>query len=401
MPYAQFAEFAESTMALGQKTIRRIADGLEARWVTPAYAGWALGAFSICFFGAATNTMAGWLYVISGVGFALLGMAAVLPVRSLGRLKVRRLAIEPVSAGDQLTIRLEVENPTNRPKTLLQIWDILPLRLGDKEEEAIAEIPAQGFYRWTYYRTADERGAYRWHEVQLRTGTPLGLFWCRRSRQVPAKAIVYPQVLPLNACPLVDRLGHEESTLLESNRRSQMATSGVTRNLRPYRYGDPMRLIHWRSSARYGEFRVRELEMSTAGQEIIIALDSGGNWNRDDFEQAVIAAASLYFYASRSELHPKLWTAGTELVYGNRVILEVLAGTRSGEDSGSQSLPVLPLIWLTQNPVTLNKLPAGSRWVLWPPLESNRENTPLNRQCPGLEIQRDKPLQLQLQSYLK
>ncbi|NER36413.1 MAG: DUF58 domain-containing protein [Oscillatoria sp. SIO1A7] len=387
-------------MTLGQKTIRRIADTLEARWATPAYAGWALGAFSICFFGAATNTMSGWLYVISGVGFALLGMAAVLPARSLKSLKVRRLPIEPVSAGDQLTIRLEIENPTDRPKTLLQIWDILPLRLGTREEAAIEEIPPRGLHRFTYYRIAEERGAYRWHEVQLRTGTPLGLFWCRRSRSSSAKAIVYPQVLPLNACPLIDRIGQEDSVLLESNRRSQIATSGVTRNLRPYRHGDPMRLIHWRTSARYGEFRVRELEISTAGQEIIIALDSSGKWNRDDFEQAVIAAASLYFYASRSELHPKLWTAATELVYGDRVVLEVLAATRPREDSSSKGLPLLPLIWLTQNPVSLNDLPPGSRWLLWPPLETQKEKTLPSRQCLGLEVQRDKSLQLQLQSHL-
>ena len=35
--------------------------------------------FLFCFFGAAINTMAGWLYVISGVSFALLAVAAVLP----------------------------------------------------------------------------------------------------------------------------------------------------------------------------------------------------------------------------------------------------------------------------------------------------------------------------------
>ncbi|MBD1941203.1 DUF58 domain-containing protein, partial [Coleofasciculus sp. FACHB-712] len=53
----------------------RIADWLETRWVTPAYAGWILGIIAVCFFGAATNTMAGWLYVISGLSFALLGIA--------------------------------------------------------------------------------------------------------------------------------------------------------------------------------------------------------------------------------------------------------------------------------------------------------------------------------------
>lgn len=54
--------------------------------------------------------MAGWLYVISGTSFALLAIAAVLPVRSLKPLEVHRRPIEPVSVGNQLTIELEIYN---------------------------------------------------------------------------------------------------------------------------------------------------------------------------------------------------------------------------------------------------------------------------------------------------
>src|SRR4028119_1925480 len=106
--------------------INRTNDWLETHWVTPAYAGWLLAGIAICFFGAATNTMAGWLYVISSVTFALLGLAAVLPARSLRHLKVHRSPIPPVTVGDQLTIEIEIENQTNQPKTLVQFKDVLP-----------------------------------------------------------------------------------------------------------------------------------------------------------------------------------------------------------------------------------------------------------------------------------
>ncbi|WP_198007599.1 DUF58 domain-containing protein [Dactylococcopsis salina] len=33
-------------------------------------------------------------------------------------------------------------------------------------------------------------------------------------------------------------------------------------------------MIHWRSSARYGELRVRELELSIGGQYVVICLNS-------------------------------------------------------------------------------------------------------------------------------
>ncbi len=389
---------AEPIAARSKKTrfTHRIANWLETHWVTPAYAGWLLGTLAIFFFGAATNTMAGWLYVISGVSFALLGIAAVLPVRSLQDLQVHRARIEPVSAGEDLTLDLAIENQTPKAKTLVQVQDILPFVLGNPVQYAIEEIPPHGIHHWVYYYPTQRRGIYRWHEVQLRTATPLGLFWCRRSRQVPATAVVYPQVLPLSHCPLVDRMGQEDSLLVHSDRRAEMATEGITRTVRPYRYGDPTRLIHWRSSARFGELRVRELEVSTGGQEVIIALDSRSSWNLEDFEAAVIAAASLYCYAERCQLNVRLWTAGTGLVHGNNRVLEALAATQAGEEDATVGEPpFLPLIWLTQNGASINHLPRGSRWVLW---SSEGQKTPVNQDFRGLEIQGDKPLQLQLQS---
>jgi len=380
----------------------RIADWLETRWVTPAYAGWLLAAVAICFFGAATNTMAGWLYVISGIVFALLGLAAVLPVRSLRALKVRRNPILPVTVSDQLTIEIEIENSTNQPKTLLQVQDSLPYVLGKPVQTSVENIPPQGIYRWVYYQPTQQRGVYRWHTVQLRTAAPLGLFWCRRYREVPACAIVYPTVLPLINCPMVDEMGRDEKAPFYSrDRRAKSATEGVTRTLRPYRIGDPTRLIHWRTSARYGEFKVRELEVFTGGQEVIIGLDSAAPWNLDDFEQAVIAAASLYFYSSRRQLNVRLWTAGTGILLGNQVVLEALAAVHAGEENSAGTIPDLPLIWLTQNPVSLDSLPVGSRWVLWTPSSSTEPVKSISHSSPGIVIEPEQPLQRQLQQVLR
>jgi uncharacterized protein (DUF58 family) len=379
----------------------KIADWLETRAVTPAYAGWLLAGLTLFFFASATNTMAGWLYALSGGSFALLGIAAVLPARTLRSLEVRRRPIEPVSAGDQITVELEIENRANQPKTLLQVVDILPFVLGEPIVRPIEVIKPQSIYRDTYYLPTSRRGVYRWLEVQLRTGAPLGLFWCRRSRSVKAVAVVYPQVLPLSTCPLIDRIGQEDSPQLYDRSRSQNATEGLTRTLRPYRHGDPTRLIHWRTSARYGELRVRELEVAAGGQEIAIALDSAATWQPQEFEAAVTVAASLYFYASKRLLNVKLWTAGSGLVSGNRVVLETLAAVNAREDT-VENLPKLPIIWLTQNSASLSALTQGSRWILWQIAPGETGEKMLGKPCfPGLQIRSDRPLELQLQSPLE
>ncbi|MDZ8091878.1 MAG: DUF58 domain-containing protein [Nostoc sp. DedQUE05] len=383
------------------KIIKPITNWLETRASAPAYGGWVLGLTAICFFGAGINTMAGWLYAISGISFALLGVAAILPPRSLTGLSITRRPIQPVSAGDELTVELEICNQTQQPVSLLQVEDILPFVLGKPVQKAIETIPSQGSYRWVYYHPTVRRGVYRWHTVELGSGAPLGLFWCRRQRDCAATAIVYPTVLPLASCPLVDEMGQEESKRGDPRGKPlQTATTGLVRSLRPYRLGDPTRLIHWRTSARYGELRVRELEMVTGGQEIVIALDSASNWEEENFEQAVIAAASLYFYAQQQELQVQLWTASTNLIKGDRFVLETLAATRALEDASSVIPKSYPLIWLTQNPLSLATLPQGSRWVLWPNISSAAEPEVINWEHPGIVLQSDRPLQPQLQKTL-
>ena len=375
----------------------KIAVWLENRAVTPAYAGWLLSGMTVFFFGSATNTMSGWLYALSGGSLALLGVAAFLPPKSLGSLEVRRRPIAPVSAGDRITVELEIENRARSPKTLLQVLDILPFVLGEPIVRPIEVIEPESIYRFTYYLEVRQRGVYRWQEVHLRTAAPLGLFWCRRSRPVKAVAVVYPQVLPLSACPLIDRIGQEDSPQLYDRLRSQTATEGLTRNLRPYRHGDPTRLIHWRTSARYGELRVRELEVAAGGQEIIIGLDSAAFWQPEEFERAVTVAASLYFYASKRLLNVKLWTAGTGLVSGNRVVLETLAAVNAAEDA-VENRSKLSIIWLTQSSASLSTLAPGSRWILWPLATAETgEKMLVKHDLPGLQISSDRPLELQLQ----
>jgi uncharacterized protein (DUF58 family) len=378
------------------KLLRRFINWLESNWATPSFAGWVLAVIALAFFGAATNTMAGWLYAISGVSFAMLGLGAVLAARSLRSLEISRLAIAPISADDQIAVEILIKNPTLKPKSLLQIHDLIPHSLGDPPVHSIETIAPQATYHWRYSQPAPRRGVYWWQEIQAKTAAPLGLFWSRRIHTAKAKAIVYPIVLPLNTCPLIDEMGREDDWQVRSDRYYQAATEGVTKALRPYRAGDPTRLIHWRTSARYGELKVRELEVVTGSQAVVIALDNTLTWHGEDFEQAVTAAASLYFYAARRQLEVQLWTGDTGLVHGNQVVLETLAATNFGVQKIGQ-LPDLPLIWLTANPANFSSLPLGSRWILWTPAD---QPGVMNQQFPGVVIDRIKPLQSQLQQPL-
>jgi uncharacterized protein (DUF58 family) len=367
---------------------------LETNWATPAYGGWLLAILTICFFGAATNTMAGWLYVLSGVGIALLGVGAVLPARSIQALTIDRDPIEPVTAGADLEIALTIHNPTPRVQALFQVQDLTTLNGLNPPKTTVEQVLPQNRYRWVYHQPTAQRGVYQWSKVALRSGTPIGLFWSQRYRDAAAIAYVYPQALKLDRCALLDGMG---STDRQSDRqfassRLEAANEGITRSLRPYRYGDSMRLIHWRTSARYGEFQVRELEIDRGGQDVVICLDSIATWDDADFEQAVIAACTLYFYVSQStNLNVKLWTAGTGLVSGTRQVLETLAAVQMGEPPENELQRTEPTVFLVNQPQVIDTIPSSSRWILW-----TQERFTPTASSPGIVIDRHQSLQQQL-----
>ena len=371
--------------------LERTTNWLEHHWATPAYAGWLLATLTICFFGAATNTMAGWLYVLSGVGVALLGVGAILPARSIKSIQVDREAILPVTAGSELEIALIIRNPTPQTQTLFQIRDLSTINGAKPPLTTVESVLPQNEHRWVYRQPTERRGVYQWEKVTLRSGAPIGLFWCQRYRSVPAIAYVYPQILKLERCPLIDGVGAQEPQQDRqfSNRHLEAANEGMTRSLRPYRYGDPMRSIHWRTSARFGEFQVRELEIDRGGQDVVIYLDSSANWESADFEQAVIAACTLYFYAA-ARLNVKLWTAGTGLISGDRQVLETLAAVQPHESS-SNPMPNGAVICLTNQPQQLATLTSGSRWLLW-----SHSRFTHTSEAIGMTIDPDRSLQQQL-----
>ncbi len=360
-----------------QPLFRSLFQTLETKLAWPSYSGCVLLGLAVFFFIAATNTLSGWLYVMSGVILALLTIALWLVRQNLRRLTVERQNPEAVSVGDVLQLRLTLHNASATPKTLLKLVDRIPPALGLPIETVVEVVPPFGSWTWHSTQRATRRGIYQWQQVELRTGAPLGLLWASRSHLVPVRAVVHPQVLALTSCPIIDQMGRDPSLQMLSQHLAQASTDGMTRSLRPYRWGDSMRLIHWRTSAKLGELRVRELENFTSGQSIVIALDTAPDtahpWEAEAFEQAASAAATLYFYALQQQLRVSLWTALTGQVQGKRSVLDALAATHPNEGLTLRTpseRPTDPLVWLTSRSGSLTALPLGSCGLVWMPEET-------------------------------
>ncbi|MDB9527608.1 DUF58 domain-containing protein [Oscillatoria sp. CS-180] len=370
---------------------------LETHWVAPAYAGGLLIGLAIAFFGAAVNSMAGWLYAISGIMMAIACVNIWLSPRSLRGLQTHRHPIRPVSVGEALSIEVLLDNTAARPKVLLEVHDNLPMQLCDSPKTAIAVIPPRKQHHWAYTCTPTRRGVYHWETVSLRTAAPFGLFWCQRAYSAPAHAIVYPQILPLTRCPLIDQIGVSSGIRWQTSRQSQQANEGLTRAVRPYRWGDPTRLIHWRTSARYGELRVRELEELTADNQVLIGLDTSDRWSAAAFESAVTTAASLYVYSLQHQLNATLWLPHLGILQNKHTLLTALAEVMPGQANQQSRFPSQPMIWLSSSRHSPQSLPQGSLWVRW--LEENATAAPSTTSTrPALSVSSEQPLTDQLQA---
>lgn len=158
-----------------------------------------------------------------------------------------------------------------------------------------------------------QRGAYLLGPTTLTTGDPFGLFTMKRVIASRDTLIILPMTFPISIFP-------PPPGLLPGGKAIRQRSLDVTPNaaeVREYVPGDPMKRIHWPSSAHRGQFMVKEFEQDPQS-DIWIFLDAyrpvhfsahsatasyqaENTWLRrpkvtlpkDTFEYAVSAAASL------------------------------------------------------------------------------------------------------------
>ncbi|HVE92404.1 MAG TPA: DUF58 domain-containing protein [Actinomycetota bacterium] len=200
---------------------------------------------AVILFGAGTNVQAGWVLVVAALllGFVLAGLA--LPFLALRGLEVVRQAPVRAQAGQGVRATLVVRNRSRGIRGLVKVDDDF---LGPATAVAGVLRPGQAT-AFEAVRTQARRGVHEGGTCTLRSGAPFGMAVAVRRVFVASPVIVHPRVFGVR---LQDVMGSAASSL--------RAASGDTVSVREYRSGDPLRHVHWRSTARRGELVVREME---------------------------------------------------------------------------------------------------------------------------------------------
>jgi uncharacterized protein (DUF58 family) len=138
------------------------------------------------------------------------------------------------------------------------------------------------------------RGHYRLGPLTLQGSDPVGLFVRSRPVGPATDIIVYPRPLPL---PSIYLQGLASYRLREQRTAPFAGGAQEFYGIRPYQYGDDLRHIHWKSTARTGRLAIKEFEQRVSTAATII-LDLHRDAHRgvgaqSTLEYAVTIAASL------------------------------------------------------------------------------------------------------------
>lgn len=241
------------------------------------------------------------------VALPLVAVAVV--ARTRYRLSCAR-SVEPArtEAGRTADVRLRLDNVSRLPSGVLLMEDALPYPLGGRPRFVLDRVEPQGVRDVSYTVRSDTRGRYRLGPLSVRLTDPFGLCELARGFASTSDLVVTPVVTPL---PSV-RLGGDWAGGGEGTARAIAASGTDDTTTREYRYGDDLRKVHWRSTARVGELMVRREEQPFQSRATLL-LDTRGRVHRGEgpassFETAVGAVASIGVALARSGFALRLET---------------------------------------------------------------------------------------------
>jgi uncharacterized protein (DUF58 family) len=264
--------------------------GLDLSRTVRLQVGWPLLLLPFVLFGQLVTPHPVWLaLLISLVG---LYVGAFLWVRAAiaGVALTRRRQGSVLVAGDSLREDFDLVNQAN----LQVLWAAFVDHsdLPGYAPGSVVAAPPKGAYRWWSEVACQQRGAFRLGPYALELGDPFGLFAAEIRYARTESVLIYPRVVQLPTVELP-----RGSAGGSTPRRRPLLGVLPAASVRDYAIGDSMRHIHWPSTARRGQFMVKEMEQEPSGDIwIVLDLQRGvqqGAGAAGTLEYSIILAASM------------------------------------------------------------------------------------------------------------
>jgi len=204
----------------------------------------------------------------------------------------RKMRYGWAQVGDQLEERFTIINDSFLPGLWLEVED--HSNLPGYTAGRVTSIGGNQSMEWKTEGACTRRGLFNLGPTTLRSGDPLGLCSLELVHPNSTVLLVLPPVLPLPAIEIAagGRAGEGRRA-----RRAALETTVSVETVREYLSGDPLKAIHWPTSARRNALYVRQFEhMPSSDWWIFLDLERSvqvGSGFESTEEHGIILAASL------------------------------------------------------------------------------------------------------------
>lgn len=222
------------------------------------------------------------LLLISLLFLLVRGVARLWERYCLNRVEYRRtLSANRVFFGEEVILEMEVANRKPLPLPWIQIDEELPAEMTllkgktsaspDTTRVVLGNLLSLNWYhkvKRRYPMRCLQRGCFTFGPTRIRSGDLFGFF----SREMVIRKVdyltVYPRVIPL------EKLGIPSKQPLGDirTRRHIFQDPILTMGVRDYHFGDSLKQIHWKTTARRGQLQTKVFE-STTTTDMSIFLD--------------------------------------------------------------------------------------------------------------------------------
>ncbi len=177
----------------------------------------------------------------------------------------RKLLFAAVQVGDELEENIQIINSGILPVLWIAVED--NSNFPAYSIRSVRAVDPQSKTTWRYHLTCKQRGIFTLGPWQWISSDPFGIFYLRRSYLHTQQMVVYPPLalLPASLLPIGRQVGD-----LRPLNQPLAAETILATHTRPFQPGDPLRRVHWRTTARRGSPYIKIFDPEAASRVWLI-----------------------------------------------------------------------------------------------------------------------------------
>lgn len=226
--------------------------------ITPA--GWIYVVLTVAVGFAAVNTANNLVYVITSVLLGFMLISGIAGKANLEAVQVRVALPDEIYAESPAPVVVRVGNR----RRFLPVF-LISVHVGPDDEVSFAYVDRSGEATRTIPIRFTRRGLSPPIPVWVSSPFPFGFFIRIRPTDPIPPVLVFPKLTP---CTLPPPPSHRPTKGEETASERRGAEDHDLRSIREYQAGDPLKKIHWKSSARTGRWLTKEF--STAARDCVM-----------------------------------------------------------------------------------------------------------------------------------